>query len=106
MANFHETVMGHRFYEGDVPRAVRALEGLQRAVEQLTRAAENQAQGAPTPRIDSRGDMDLLVWVRKFASLVGEDGLSERSCEEAFALLYDAVCDAEKLKQRRQKEEK
>ena len=48
MAQFHETRMGMRFYEADVPRMVKALEGLQKAVEQLTKAAQPVAP-APAP---------------------------------------------------------
>lgn len=48
MAQFFETVMMHKFYEADVPRALKALEGLQKAVEQLAKAAQPVAP-APAP---------------------------------------------------------
>jgi hypothetical protein len=52
MAEFFQTVMGHKFYEGDVPRAIRALEGLQKAVEQLAKATERSKE------IDLRSGLD------------------------------------------------
>lgn len=48
MAQFHETVGGRKFYDADVPRAIKALEGLQKAVEQLVKAAQPVAP-APAP---------------------------------------------------------
>ena len=48
MAEFHETVGGRKFYDADVPRMVKALEGLQKAVEQLVKAAQPVAP-APAP---------------------------------------------------------
>lgn len=45
MIDFFQTVMGRRFFEGDVPRIAKALERIADALEKL---AEQGAQSAPT----------------------------------------------------------
>lgn len=50
MAQFHETVMGHRFYEADIPRMVKALERLAAAVERLEAAARAPVEPAETEK--------------------------------------------------------
>ena len=67
MAQFHETVGGRKFFDADVPRALKALEGLQKAVEQLVKAAQPVAP-APAPNIAVRenkakaASLAMQVW--------------------------------------------
>lgn len=45
-----------------------------------------------------RDDSDAPhIWVQRFCDLVGQDGLTENSRNEAFAKLYDAVKAAKRV---------
>lgn len=61
---FFQTVMGHRFYEGDVPAIRRHLEGINAALVALTAAVNRLAFAQERARTDRlRGEY-----------LAGEDG--------------------------------
>jgi hypothetical protein len=46
MTQFFETQMGRKFYDCDVPKAVRALERIADALEALRRSQESERQGS------------------------------------------------------------
>jgi hypothetical protein len=48
MIEFFQTVMGHRFYEGDVPRITKALERIATCLEKMmeNKDADNDRRGA------------------------------------------------------------
>lgn len=43
--SFHETRMGVRFFESDIPRLIEVLERLTEAVEKLVEQRENEDDG-------------------------------------------------------------
>lgn len=56
MPQFFESMMGRRFFEAEVPRAIHTLEKIGRAIERLASAAE--AETAPRP--PSKSDRELM----------------------------------------------
>lgn len=46
---FHQTRMGHAFYEGTMPALVRELARLNANLERLLAAVEGKGEGAPEP---------------------------------------------------------
>jgi len=52
---FFQTVMGHRFYEGDVPRLVKALERIADALEK-----RNETNDEKTARVPEFFDMKTI----------------------------------------------
>lgn len=44
--NFHETVMGRKFYEGDVPRLIKAMEATSKSLEAIAQKLDVQCEPA------------------------------------------------------------
>lgn len=42
MNDFHATIMGRKFYEGDIPRIVKALERIAYAIEKSNERVQNE----------------------------------------------------------------
>lgn len=49
MAEFHETRMGMRFYEAEVPRLIKLLESIAKSTEMLAKAVEGQVEHQDDP---------------------------------------------------------
>lgn len=56
MPELHETVLGRRFFEGDVPTIRRHLEAIALALVELTAAVNRLAFVEERRRDDARGD--------------------------------------------------
>jgi hypothetical protein len=84
---FGSTMRGAKFYDADVPRIAKALERIATELEK-----QNEPPAPPDPQFTD----DMVTWVMRFCSLVGEHGTTTASRDEAFARLHDAVRDAKK----------
>lgn len=50
MPKFHETLMGRKFYEADLPRAIKALESIAKSLGTIAESKDSNAlQSKSTP---------------------------------------------------------
>jgi hypothetical protein len=83
MAQFFETVMGHKFYGADVPRALKALERIADALEKL------EARPAPEQEMTSAASENEIE-ARSIASqLYAKDGEIEFDDDAKVSLSLD-----------------
>ena len=102
MAEFHETVGGRKFYDADVPRMVKALEGLQKAVEQLAKAAQPVAPAPAPNRVHGQQgeggamthaeyEQKRIAVIRAYMSLAVVRRLDEAGCDDLARQLTQSL---------------
>ena len=82
-----DCITGINSFDREIERSMRRIDA---ALEKHPKTTKSIVEPKTKTTLQDAPDVSR-IWVQRFCDLVGEDGLTENSRNEAFAKLYDAV---------------